>query len=204
MTKSQKIKSVEITTNNPFTISGQLNTMDNVLICDNGEKWLKVDIDSIRVNFESAKIEKSFPLEVLPKSTIEFLLDRGTRKFNDAVNSLFGDQSKKIADYKAQNKEIDFEIKDRKAFVDEVCERILSGWENKTRASSEETAFKAFVLNNLKANKLLTAEQEKSVKGATVKVILQTAYPSYDAERILNGEKLYRQRYEATKTTIEI
>ena len=145
---------------------------------------INTNLNSITINFASANRIESLNIADLPTETIDYLLQGGTRKFNDSINS-------KVADLKKQNIEYDIN-----ALINDLIEKIKSGDLAESRKADPEKAFKDFVLSQLKLAGI-KSEVLKSVKGATVKVILQTAKPTLtddQTEKLIgNFKKKYDQ-----------
>ena len=153
----------------------------------NSANTISTTLTEVVINFESAKRKESIKLADLPTSTIDFMLQGATRKFNDWVNSCAGDLRK-------EKKAVNYDD-----LIAKCLERITNGWQSATRSNSEEKAFRDFVLNHLKTACNMPAKNFESVKGSTVAVILQTAYPEKTPAQIANGVKKYRALYEQTK-----
>jgi len=169
-----------------MTQTKKQNTQPEV-IDTNPANTVKTTLTEVTINFESAKRKESIKLADLPTSTIDFMLQGATRKFNDWVNSAAGDLRK-------EGKAVDYDD-----LIAKCLDRITNGWQNATRTSSEDKAFRDFVIANLKVAKNIPAKKFDSVKGATVAVILKTIYPEKSDDQIANGVTQYRALYEKAK-----
>lgn len=117
-------------------------------------------------NFQSAGIQKEIALDDLPEETIAILLDYGTRKLNDKVNSLYASPKND---------------KSREELVERVLSEALEGRLGERRVvSSGNTGFRDYILSFLRA-KGVSAKMLKPIKGATPEAIVNTVW-SKDGE----------------------
>lgn len=169
-----------------MTQNKKQNTQPEV-VETNSTNTVKTTLTEVTINFESAKRKESIKLADLPTSTIDFMLQGATRKFNDWVNS-------KAADLRKTGLAVDYD-----KLINDCLNQITNGWESKARAASEDKAFRDFVLNHLKTACGISAKTFENVKGSTVAVILQTAYPEKQPAQVALGVEKYRALYDATK-----
>lgn len=145
---------------------------------------INTNLNSITINFASVQRVESLQINDLPIETIDYLLQGGTRKFNDSINS-------KVADLRKNGESFDIN-----ALIDDLIEKIKTGDLAESRKADPDKAFKDFVISQLKLAGI-KAEILKTVKGATVKVILQTVKPDLTDEKteklIANFKKKYDQ-----------
>lgn len=144
---------------------------------------INTNLESISINFASANRVESLNIADLPTETIDYLLQGGTRKFNDSINS-------KVADLKKQGAEYDINN-----LIDDLLTKIKSGDLSESRKADPDKAFKDFVLSQLKLAGI-KADVLKDVKGATVKVILQTAKPALTDEQTEKLIANFRKKYD--------
>ena len=152
---------------------------------------VKTNLEKIVVKFEKAEVVKEYALKDLPIGTIDYLLQGATRKFNDSVNS-------KARELREKGEKVDYA-----ALIAEVEDRILTGKFNEPRQASEHAAFRNFVISQLKTVYKVPAKLFDSCKGATVRVILATAFGISDESRLEKAETLFREQYEQTQIRID-
>jgi len=145
---------------------------------------LNTNLDSITINFASANRIESLSLADLPTESIDYLLQGGTRKFNDSINSKVADLKKQGADY------------DINSLIDDLIEKIKTGDLSEGRKASPDSAFKNFVLGQLKLAGI-KSDILKQVKGATVKVILQTVKPDLTDDKADKLIASFKKKYDA-------
>ena len=145
---------------------------------------INTNLDSITINFASANRIESLSLADLPTESIDYLLQGGTRKFNDSINS-------KVADLKKQGAEYDIN-----SLIDDLIEKIKTGDLAESRKADPDKAFKDFVISQLKLAGI-KSETLKTVKGATVKVILQTVKPDLTDEKTDKLIANFKKKYDA-------
>ena len=145
---------------------------------------INTNLNSISINFASAQRVESLQISELPIETIDYLLQGGTRKFNDSINS-------KVADLRKNGETFDINT-----LINDLIEKIKTGDLAESRKADPDKAFKDFVISQLKLAGV-KSEVLKAVKGATVKVILQTVKPDLTDEKtdklIANFKKKYDQ-----------
>lgn len=125
--------------------------------------------NKLTFNFKSAGLCKEAAITDFPPETIAVLLDYGTRKLNDRVNSL----------YATPNNE-----KTREALVEQVYNEALAGKlaERKAPGSSEQNQFRDFILLYLRSQNV-PATTLKPLKGATPAAIVNTIWHNADDAR---------------------
>lgn len=125
--------------------------------------------NKLTFNFKSAGICKEASITDFPPETIAALLDYGTRKLNDRVNSL----------YATPNNE-----KSREALVEQVYNEALAGKlaERKSPGSAEQNQFRDFILLYLRSQNVPAATL-KPLKGATPAAIVNTIWHNADDAR---------------------
>lgn len=125
--------------------------------------------NKLTFNFKSAGVYKEASITDFPPETIAALLDYGTRKLNDRVNSL----------YATPNNE-----KSREALVEQVYNEALAGKlaERKAPGSSEQNQFRDFILLYLRSQNVPAATL-KPLKGATPAAIVNTIWHNADDAR---------------------
>lgn len=173
------------------------NTKSNVTVdevkaakANEGLHTLQTHLTEVTINFKSANRIEKLNLSDLPIETIDFLLQGGTRKFNDMVNS-------KASAIKESGKTIEYD-----KLVNEMMDKILSGNLSEMRTASTDKAFRDFLINQLKTLYKIPAKVFDSVKGATPEVILATAYPDFDTDKVNEVLSLFRQQYEQTQIVL--
>ena len=90
---------------------------------------INTNLESISINFASANRVESLNIADLPVETIDYLLQGGTRKFNDSINS-------KVADLKKQGVEYDIN-----GLIDDLLVKIKSGDLSESRKADPDKAF---------------------------------------------------------------
>ena len=125
--------------------------------------------NKLTFNFKSAGICKEAAITDFPPETIAALLDYGTRKLNDRVNSLYATPTNE---------------KPREALVEQVYNEALAGKlaERKVPGSSEQTQFRDFILLYLRSQNVPAAAL-KPLKGATPAAIVNTIWHNADDAR---------------------
>lgn len=132
-------------------------------------------------NFQSAGVQKEISLDDLPEETIAILLDYGTRKLNDKVNSLYASPKNEAT---------------REELVERVMSEALEGRLGERRVvSSGNTGFRDYILSFLRA-KGVTAKMLKPIKGATPEAIINTVWAKESAEYKEKVLAELRRRYD--------
>lgn len=144
---------------------------------------INTNLNSISINFESAKRVETLNIEELPVATIDYLLQGGTRKFNDSINSKVADLKKRGAEYSIDE------------LIDSLIDKIKAGDLTESRKADPDKAFKDFLIGQLKLAGI-KSDVLKDVKGATVKVILQTAKPDLTDEQTDKLIGNFRKKYD--------
>ena len=141
-------------------------------------------------NFQSAKLQKEIPLDELPDETIAILLDYGTRKLNDKVNSLFANPKN---------------TQSREELVERVWTEALEGRLGERRVvSSGNTEFRNYILSFLRS-KGVAAKMLKPLKGATPEAIINAVWgKESDEYRAKVLTELKRRYDESLKALQEI
>lgn len=136
----------------------------------------------ITFSFKSAERVEKRKLGDLPINTILTLLQYGTRKGNDYVNSAFASETND---------------KSRDDLISAFMEKVDSGDFEATRDTTE-SEFKAFVVNVLKAN----GASAKSLKGlkASELIALIALKANKPAEEV---EKALKAKFEAQKAALK-
>lgn len=117
-------------------------------------------------NFKSAGEEHTCYLWDLPSETIACLLDYGTRRLNDKVNSLYAANSEP----------------GRASYVKRVMQEALEGKLGERRAaSSGNVGLRNYILTFIKAQNVPAKELE-SYKGATPEAIINGIYAAKSVE----------------------
>lgn len=145
---------------------------------------IKTNLNTISINFASAQRIESLQISELPIETIDYLLQGGTRKFNDSINS-------KVADLRKSGESFDIN-----SLIDDLIEKIKTGDLAESRKADPDKAFKDFVLSQLKLAGI-KSETLKAVKGGTVKVILQTVKPDLTDEKTDKLIANFKKKYDA-------
>lgn len=144
---------------------------------------------TLHFNFKSAGLVKDCKLADLPAETLAILLDYGTRKLNDKVNSLYAMDSNELT---------------RSALVDRVWEEALQGKLGERRAqSSGHVGLRNYILAYLRQHGA-TAKKLEPFKGATPQAIINTIYAGKDEagrQKILDE---FSRRYEESLKAIEL
>lgn len=117
-------------------------------------------------NFKSANESKTIKIEDIPEESLAVILDYGTRKLNDMVNSAFaGDKN----------------TKSREQLVEEVWAKMTSGTIGIRQIV--DTELRDFIIDLLK-NKEIPSDMLKNAKKQAPIDILRSVYPD-DEEEIL-------------------
>lgn len=144
---------------------------------------------TLHFNFKSAGLVKDCRLADLPAETLAILLDYGTRKLNDKVNSLYAMDSNELP---------------RAALVERVWTEAIEGRLGERRAqSSGHVGLRNYILSYLRQHGA-TAKKLEPFKGATPQAIINTIYSSKDEagrEKILAE---FTRRYEESLKAIEL
>ena len=132
-------------------------------------------------NFQSAGIQKEIALDDLPEETLAILLDYGTRKLNDKVNSLYASPKND---------------KSREELVERVMSEALEGRLGERRVvSSGNTGFRDYILSYLRARGV-SAKMLKPIKGATPEAIVNTIWTKESEEYRAKVLAELKRRYE--------
>ena len=144
---------------------------------------------TLHFNFKSAGIVKDCKLHELPPQTLAILLDYGTRKLNDKVNSLYA---------------MDSNEQTREALVDRVWDEALQGKLGERRAQSfGHVGLRNYILAYLRQHGA-TAKKLEPFKGATPQAIINTIYATKDEagkQKILDE---FNRRYMESLKAIEL
>ena len=132
-------------------------------------------------NFQSAGVQKEIALDDLPEETLAILLDYGTRKLNDKVNSLYASPKND---------------KSREELVERVMSEALEGRLGERRVvSSGNTGFRDYILSYLRARGV-SAKMLKPIKGATPEAIVNTIWTKESEEYRAKVLAELKRRYE--------
>lgn len=133
-------------------------------------------------NFKASERTEKRKLSELPLKTIYTLLQYGTRKANDSVNSAFNTEGNE---------------KTRDELIEAFMEKVDSG-DFEAARDTTESDFKAFVVNVLKAN----GASAKSLKGlkADELIALIALKAKKPAEEV---EKALKAKFEAQKAALK-
>lgn len=138
-------------------------------------------------NFKSAGKEHTCSLADFPAETIAALLDYGTRKLNDKVNSLY-----------AANPE-----QSRLTYVDRVLQEALEGKLGERRMQFNGNAgLRNYILTFIKAQGV-PAKALESYKGATPEAIINGLYTNKDAEQKARILAELTRRYEESLKALD-
>lgn len=144
---------------------------------------------TLHFNFKSAGVVKDCRISDLPAETLAILLDYGTRKLNDKVNSLYAMDSNEAP---------------RSALVERVWAEALEGRLGERRAqSSGHVGLRNYILAYLRQHGA-TAKKLEPFKGATPQAIINSVYAGKDEagrEKILAE---FTRRYEDSLKAIEL
>lgn len=139
-------------------------------------------------NFQSAKMQKEIALDELPEETIAILLDYGTRKLNDKVNSLFANPKND---------------KTREELVERVWEEALEGRLGERRVvSSGNAEFRNYILSFLRS-KGVASKMLKPLKGATPEAIINAVWEKESAEYKTKVLTELRRRYDESLRALQ-
>lgn len=177
-------------TQGDFKMTKQNETKEIEIEAQNNLNEMAALLDyTLHFNFKSAGIVKDCKLHELPPQTLAILLDYGTRKLNDKVNSLYA---------------MDSNEQSREALVERVWEEALQGKLGERRAqSSGHVGLRNYILAYLRQHGA-TAKKLEPFKGATPQAIVNTIYSGKDEagrEKILDE---FNRRYEESLKAIEL
>lgn len=144
----------------------------------------KIEIENIELvfNFKAAGVTEKRKLSDLPTKTVLTLLQYGTRKANDSVNSSFNDEKND---------------KTREELIADFMAKIDSGEFNPSRDTSESD-FKAFVKKWL----VIKGAPKKSLNGKSLDDML-TGIATKNKLDVAEVEKQLRNAWEAEKAVSE-
>lgn len=132
----------------------------------NFEKVKKLLNGQLAFNFKSANESKTIKIDEIPAESLAVILDYGTRKLNDMVNSAFaGDKN----------------TKSREQIVEEVWAKMIHGTIGIRQ--NVDTELRDFTIDLLK-NKGIPSDMLKNAKKQAPIDILRSVYPD-DEEEIL-------------------
>lgn len=139
-------------------------------------------------NFQSAGLVKEIELDSLPPETIAILLDYGTRKLNDKVNSLFAKDSN---------------TESREALVERVWAEALEGKLGERRAPAlGQKDFRDFILSLLRSQGI-ASKVLKPLNGTTPEVIVKTIWENEGAEYQAKVLAELKRRFDESKKLFE-
>lgn len=144
----------------------------------------KIEIENIELvfNFKAAGVTEKRKLSDLPTKTVLTLLQYGTRKANDSVNSSFNDEKND---------------KTREELITDFMAKIDSGEFNPSRDTSESD-FKAFVKKWL----VIKGAPKKSLSGKSLDDML-AGIATKNKLDVAEVEKQLRNAWEAEKAVSE-
>lgn len=132
----------------------------------NFENVKKILNGQLTFNFKSANESKTINIEDIPAESLAVILDYGTRKLNDIVNSAFaGDKNTKT----------------REQLVEEVWSKLIQG--TLGLRQSVDTELRDFTIDLLKNNGI-PSDMLKNAKKQTPLDILRSVYPDDEEESI--------------------
>ena len=135
----------------------------------------------LHFNFKSAGITKEVELTELPVETIAILLDYGTRKLNDKVNSLFAMPTNAAS---------------RAQLVERVWKEALEGNLGERRsAGSGQAGLRNYILQYVKAQGV-PAKAVEHLKGATPQAVINAIYSKKSEEQRVAILSEFTKRYE--------
>lgn len=147
----------------------------------NMDKIITLLDNKLVFNFQSAGVQKEIELDILPAETIAILLDYGTRKLNDKVNSLYASPKNTSS---------------REELVERVWKEALEGKLGERRTvSSGNTGFRDYILSFLRA-KGVSAKMLKPIKGATPEAIINTVWGKESEEYRAKVLAELKRRYD--------
>lgn len=159
-----------------------------ILTQDNLNAVANILNNRLTFNFQSANITKEIRLDELPPETLAILLDYGTRKLNDKVNSL----------YKANPEQT------RQSLVERVWTEALEGKLGERRTQSNgETGLRNFILSWCRSNGIKAAALV-DLKGATPQTIINEIWGERSDEYREKALAEFRRRYEESLKAIEL
>ena len=154
----------------------------------NFEKVQQILDNKLIFNFKSAGITKEVALSDFPPETIAVLLDYGTRKLNDRVNSLYAMPSNEAS---------------REQLVERVWREALEGkLGERKQQSAGHVGFRNFILAYLRAHGARAAYLEP-YKGATPQAIINGVYASKSPEQRETILQEFARRYEASLQAVD-
>lgn len=135
----------------------------------------------LHFNFKSAGITKEINLMDLPSETIAVLLDYGTRKLNDKVNSLFAMPTNEAS---------------RAQLVERVWQEAIEGNLGERRsAGSGQAGLRNYILQYIKAQGV-PAKAVEHLKGATSQAVINAIYSKKSEEQRVAILSEFTKRYE--------
>lgn len=135
----------------------------------------------LHFNFKSAGITKEINLLDLPPETIVILLDYGTRKLNDKVNSLFAMPTNEAS---------------RAQLVERVWQEAIEGNLGERRsAGNGQAGLRNYILQYIKAQGV-PAKAVEHLKGATPQAVINAIYSKKSEEQRAAILSEFTKRYE--------
>lgn len=132
----------------------------------NFENVKKILNGQLTFNFKSANESKTIKIDDIPEESLAVILDYGTRKLNDMVNSAFaGDKN----------------TKSREQIVEEAWSKMTHG--TLGIRQSVDTELRDFIIDLLKSNGI-PSEMLKNAKKQAPVDILRSVYPEDDDSTI--------------------
>lgn len=134
----------------------------------NFENVKKILNGQLTFNFKSANESKTIKIEDIPEESLAVILDYGTRKLNDMVNSAFaGDKN----------------TKSREQIVEEVWSKLIQGTIGLRQ--NVDTELRDFTIDLLKNNGIPSDMLKNAKKQAPID-ILRSVYPDDEEESLQN------------------
>lgn len=135
----------------------------------------------LHFNFKSAGITKEIDLVELPVETLAILLDYGTRKLNDKVNSLFAMPTNEAS---------------RAQLVERVWGEAIEGNLGERRsAGSGQAGLRNYILQYVKAQGV-SAKAVEHLKGATPQAVINAIYSKKSEEQRATILAEFTKRYD--------
>lgn len=134
----------------------------------NFENVKKILNNELSFTFKSIETTKTIKIDELPEASIAVILDYGTRKLNDAVNSAFANPKN---------------AKSREVIIEEIWKKLLNG--TLGIRQSVDTELRDFIIENLSSN-LNFKDILKDAKKKSPRDILSAIFPDATSTEIDN------------------
>lgn len=151
----------------------------------NIEKAIEILNNKLVFNFQSIGEVKEISIDEIPAESLAAILQYGTRKLNDKVNSIYGTP---------KNEET------REAIVKRVWSEMIEGKLSERRSpATGQKGFRDWIINFLKLAKI-KSDVLSSLKGATPEAIVNTVWATQtDEQRAEILSELNRRYIESLK-----